>query len=162
MSCVSSVFQLLPRQSRASFRFQPRREDLAHSKLGQSGPSPPSSCMGTFRSRLPSLLLLLTLLLGACIAAKDYYDLLSVPKGASESQIKRAYRKLALQYHPVSPSPQMNNLWHPVLCLRLTALMQDKVTGSTAEKEAAAKKFAEISSGELGGVRGLVTCPSLL
>lgn len=34
------------------------------------------------------------------IAAKSYYDILQVPKGASEDQIKRAYRKLALKYHP--------------------------------------------------------------
>ncbi|RWW47610.1 hypothetical protein BHE74_00046383 [Ensete ventricosum] len=31
---------------------------------------------------------------------KSYYDVLQVPKGASEDQIKRAYRKLALKYHP--------------------------------------------------------------
>ncbi|KAL0459748.1 UNVERIFIED_CONTAM: DnaJ protein ERDJ3B [Sesamum latifolium] len=33
-------------------------------------------------------------------AAKSYYDILQVPKGASDEQIKRAYRKLALKYHP--------------------------------------------------------------
>nr|GEV85533.1 DnaJ protein ERDJ3B-like [Tanacetum cinerariifolium] len=31
---------------------------------------------------------------------KSYYDILQVPKGASDDQIKRAYRKLALKYHP--------------------------------------------------------------
>uniref|UniRef100_A0A2P2KEL5 J domain-containing protein n=1 Tax=Rhizophora mucronata TaxID=61149 RepID=A0A2P2KEL5_RHIMU len=34
------------------------------------------------------------------IAAKSYYDVLQVPRGASDEQIKRAYRKLALKYHP--------------------------------------------------------------
>jgi DnaJ-class molecular chaperone len=31
---------------------------------------------------------------------RDYYDILSVPSGASEKQIKAAYRKLAFRYHP--------------------------------------------------------------
>ncbi|KAK9767914.1 hypothetical protein K7432_001837 [Basidiobolus ranarum] len=31
---------------------------------------------------------------------KDYYKILSVSKDASDSEIKKAYRKLALQYHP--------------------------------------------------------------
>lgn len=34
------------------------------------------------------------------MAAKDYYEVLGVQKGASKDQIKDAYRKLALQYHP--------------------------------------------------------------
>ena len=31
---------------------------------------------------------------------KSYYEILQVSKGASDEQIKRAYRKLALKYHP--------------------------------------------------------------
>lgn len=34
------------------------------------------------------------------LAGKSYYDVLSVTKSATEDQIKRAYRKLALKYHP--------------------------------------------------------------
>ena len=32
--------------------------------------------------------------------AKDYYQILGMPRTATEEQIKRAYRKLAMQYHP--------------------------------------------------------------
>ncbi|CAM0957657.1 unnamed protein product [Alopecurus aequalis] len=44
--------------------------------------------------------LALLLHLAAVIEGKSFYDVLQVPKGASEDQIKRSYRKLALKYHP--------------------------------------------------------------
>ena len=31
---------------------------------------------------------------------RDYYEVLAVSRNASEQEIKSAYRKLALQYHP--------------------------------------------------------------
>jgi len=35
-----------------------------------------------------------------CSAKKDYYKTLGLEKGASDKQIKKAFRKLALKYHP--------------------------------------------------------------
>ena len=39
---------------------------------------------------------------------RDYYEVLGVEKNASDGEIKRAYRSMALQYHPdVCHDPSM-------------------------------------------------------
>jgi molecular chaperone DnaJ len=34
------------------------------------------------------------------MAKRDYYDILGVNKGSSASEIKKAYRKKAVKFHP--------------------------------------------------------------
>ena len=34
------------------------------------------------------------------MSRRDYYEVLGVPQGAGEAEIKKAYRRLAVQFHP--------------------------------------------------------------
>ncbi|CAI5497048.1 unnamed protein product [Closterium sp. Naga37s-1] len=56
--------------------------------------------MASFRGSLLLLAGFLLLALQCCCASRNYYDILQVPRSASEDQIKRSYRKLALKFHP--------------------------------------------------------------
>lgn len=102
---------------------------------------------------LLSLRLLLALAAAAlAAAARDYYDLLQVPRGADEAVIKRSFRKLALKYHPVrgrksTGSIPGTGLHRPPQPRHAAIAAQDKATGSEAEKAAAQKQFQDISHG---------------
>lgn len=39
------------------------------------------------------------------VHSEDYYEVLGIEKTAGEAEIKKAYRKLAIRWHPVSLSP---------------------------------------------------------
>eukprot|EP00118_Oscarella_pearsei_P026160 m.309518 g.309518 ORF g.309518 m.309518 type:complete len:227 (+) comp46742_c0_seq1:88-768(+) len=66
------------------------------------------------------LLGLLLVSFSLSLAGKDYYKILGVPRDASQRQIKKSFRKLALKYHP------------------------DKIKNEKEKKEAE-KKFVEIA-----------------
>ena len=51
-----------------------------------------------FHLDMSRLVILLCLLVA--FVSGNYYDVLGVPKDATGAQIKKAYRKLSLQYHP--------------------------------------------------------------
>jgi DnaJ-related protein SCJ1 len=53
------------------------------------------------RDTIKTVLVLLLLLCTSLVeCGKDYYDTLGVSRDATQAHIKKAYRKLSLQYHP--------------------------------------------------------------
>jgi hypothetical protein len=48
----------------------------------------------------------------AVAASRDYYDVLGLPKNASDQEVKKAYYQLAKQYHP--DTNKVCNIFHLV------------------------------------------------
>ena len=57
---------------------------------------------------------------------KDYYKILGVTKSATEDEIKKAYRKLALKWHPDknSQTPEKKVFTYKFLCINYIRLRQ--------------------------------------
>ena len=72
--------------------------------LAEQGDAPLRDLPAPERARAQALALatlaLLLLLVIVAAKARDYYEVLGVSRSASDREIKRSFRKLALKYHP--------------------------------------------------------------
>lgn len=73
-------------------------------------------------ARPPAFLYLLLLIVlfnffaRAC-AGRDFYDILGIPREADSAMIKRAFRKLAVKYHPgMSPEGVTQLIYQSINC----------------------------------------------
>ena len=60
----------------------------------------------------PTTLEYIVILPELTVMAKDYYKILGIAKGATEEEIKKAYRKMALKYHPDKVRLATCNPWN--------------------------------------------------
>ena len=51
-------------------------------------------------SKLCKLSILLLLCLTTVLGEQDYYQILGLKRGATEEQIKKAFKKMAIKFHP--------------------------------------------------------------
>ncbi len=78
-------------------------------------------------------------------AQRDYYDVLGVPKGAPQDEIKSAFRRLARQYHPdVSQEPDAEE--------RFKEANEAYAVLSDEEKRAAYDRYGHAGVKGMGGV----------
>ena len=76
---------------------------------------------------------------------RDYYDILGVPRNASQDEIKQAFRKLARQYHPdVSKEANAEEKFKEI----------NEAYGvlSDADKRARYDRFGKQGLGDIGGM----------
>jgi molecular chaperone DnaJ len=76
---------------------------------------------------------------------RDYYDVLGVPRGAAEAEIKSAFRRLAREYHPdVNKSPDAEE--------RFKELNEAYAVLSDPQKRAAFDRFGHAGVEGMGGM----------
>lgn len=79
------------------------------------------------------------------MAIKDYYQILGIPRNASKEEIKKAYRRLALKYHPDKSGgneerfKEINEAYH--------VLMDE-------QKRAEYDRYGRVFVGDMGGMGG--------
>lgn len=77
--------------------------------------------------------------------AKDYYQILGVSRGASEEEIKKAYRKLAHKYHPDKEGGDEN---------KFKEINEAYQVLSNKEKRNQYDRFGQTFSGQAAGAQG--------
>ncbi len=70
-------------------------------------------------------------------ASRDYYEILGVPRNASDEQIKKAFRKLAFQYHP-------DHNGHPDAEAKFKEIYEAYEVLSNREKRASYDRFGQV------------------